>query len=147
MAELDKYDILLTIMKETKEDMGHIRQSNVDIRDEMHRLSGQLALVVQDINTQKTDTKERLERVNIRIDRERDSRENAMNTVVHDIKNLEKDIRMDIKDLKKTVEYLKPSATTYTKVTDSFIRWVVPITIIAVVGFAATYLGLHKVDG
>jgi chromosome segregation ATPase len=67
---MDKDEVILKMLTEVKDDMKSLRESNHAIRGELGNVSGSLQLLRQELNTQKTDNKERFERVHNRIDSE-----------------------------------------------------------------------------
>lgn len=93
MSDTDKFDLLLKLMQENKTDLGHLRDSNHDIRDELHRVSGQFELVRQAQVTQKEDSKERFTRVHDRIDKEQAATKEAIQERKKHIESIEKIVK------------------------------------------------------
>jgi uncharacterized protein YhaN len=67
---IDKFDLLLELMRENKEDLKSLRQGNHDIRDHMAGLSGQINLIRLSQETKQEQDNERFTIVHDRIDKE-----------------------------------------------------------------------------
>lgn len=67
---IDKYDLLLKLMQESKEDFKALRTTTHDIRDHMQGLSGSIELIRAHQATKKEQDNERFTVVHSRIDKE-----------------------------------------------------------------------------
>jgi chromosome segregation ATPase len=88
---MEHEEIVLKLLSEVKEDLKSLRESNHSIRGELANVSGSLQLLRQELNTQKTDTKERFERVHSRIDNELEtmrSLEKELNAIAPQVKEI-----------------------------------------------------------
>jgi uncharacterized protein YhaN len=69
-APVDKYDLLLELMRENKEDLKSLRQGNHDIRDHMAGLSGSINLIRLSQENKQEQDNQRFDVVHTRIDKE-----------------------------------------------------------------------------
>lgn len=67
---IDKYDLLLELMRENKEDLKSLRIGTHDIRDHMAGLSGSINLIRLSQETKQEQDNERFNTVHNRIDKE-----------------------------------------------------------------------------
>ena len=70
MADIDKYDLLLELMRENKEDLKSLRAGTHDIRDHMAALSGSINLIRLSQETKQEQDNQRFDVVHTRIDKE-----------------------------------------------------------------------------
>lgn len=70
-----------SINVDAKNNMQQIRDTNSDIMNQLHALSGSIQLISQELNTQKADNKERFERVHDRIDKEQELNKEVRDSV------------------------------------------------------------------
>ena len=70
MADIDKYDLLLELMRENKEDLKSLRAGTDGIRDNMADLSGSINLIRLSQETKQEQDNQRFEVVHNRIDKE-----------------------------------------------------------------------------
>lgn len=81
MADPDKFDLLLALMQENKEDLKSLRSSNHDIRDHMQVLSSSIELLRQSHTTKQEQDNERFTHIHERIDKEQEATEKKLLTI------------------------------------------------------------------
>jgi hypothetical protein len=79
--DIDKYDILLSLLQENKQDLKSLRDSNHDIRDHMAALSGTLNLLSQSHNVKQEQDNQRFEYLHTRIDKEQEVTEKKLQLI------------------------------------------------------------------
>ena len=67
---IDKFDLLLKLLQENKDDLKSLRAGNSDIRDHMAALSGSINLIRLSQETKQEQDNQRFDTVHSRIDKE-----------------------------------------------------------------------------
>ena len=81
MSDIDKYDLLLSLLQENKTDLKSLRENTHDIRDHMAALSGTLNLLRQSHETKQEQDNERFTYIHNRIDKEQEITEKKLRVI------------------------------------------------------------------
>lgn len=102
---LSQNQLILDILKDTKEDLASIRQTNQDVLDQLNGVNGQLQLLRNDFENEQEHARRAFQNIlDIQNKLENDNRamENRVIALEKDLESAKKDIE-GIEDLKKQI--------------------------------------------
>lgn len=102
---IDKYDLLLELMRENKNDLKSLREGNHDIRDHMAALSGSINMIRLSQENKQEQDNQRFDVVHTRIDKEQANNAKKFESLENDVGVLLKEIAPKVTHMNKIFDW------------------------------------------